>query len=226
MNVRLILLPLLVCGWLVCVPPQVVSAKAEETPSSAADPEHAGEHTAGEHGHGAHIGEKDVNTDPAELKADLAIYTLVVFLLLFFLLWTFAWKPISQALDQRAEGIRKNIADAAAANQKAEQLLAEHQKQLDHAQIEVKEILAEARRDADHTKQDIIATAQREAEATRNRAVNDIERARDAALKDLFDHMSGQVELAIEHVLGRGLTGEDQSRLIDEALAQFAEQSK
>src|SRR5436309_7104191 len=45
-------------------------------------------------------------------------------------------------------------------------------------QDEVREILAEARCDAEHTKNDIIATAQKEADATRQRAIADIERAR------------------------------------------------
>ena len=86
-------------------------------------------------------------------------------------------------------------------------------------QEEVKEILAEARRDAEHTKNEIMAAAQSEAEATRDRALGDIERARDQALKDLFDQVSTQVTAATEHVLGRSLDAADQQRLIAEALA-------
>ena len=224
MNMRLTILPLLISGLFISFLPQAAFAKAKDEKPAAAETDHAGGEAHSKEG--AHIGEKSVNRDPSEMKADLTIYTLIVFLLLLALLWTFAWKPISEALDQREAGIRKNIADAVVANEKAEQLLAEHQKKLDDVQEEVKDILAEARRDADRIKQDIMATAQREAEATKDRAVADIERARDAALNDLFDHMSGQVTLATEHVLGRSVTGEDQNRLIDEALSQFAEQSK
>ena len=57
------------------------------------------------------------------------------------------------------------------------------------------------------------------AEATRDRARGEIERARDQALKDLFDQVSTQVTAATEHVLGRSLDAADQQRLIAEALA-------
>jgi len=82
-------------------------------------------------------------------------------------------------------------------------------------------LLAEGRRDAERAKQEIVTEAQKEAEAAKQRAVHEIGRARDAALKDLFDVMATEVAHATEHVLGRSLTGADQDRLIDEALAQF-----
>ena len=89
----------------------------------------------------------------------------------------------------------------------------------------MREILDEARRDADHTKQEILAQAQADADAARKRSIDEIERARDAALKDLFDVMTTQVAGATEHVLNRSITGDDQDRLIEEALSQFGEQS-
>lgn len=100
-------------------------------------------------------------------------------------------------------------------------MLAEHAKKLDKVQDEVKEILAEARRDAEHTKQDIVATANKEAEATRKRAVEDIEHARDLAMKELFDFVSSNVIGATENVLGRALSDDDQKRLVQDALNQI-----
>jgi F-type H+-transporting ATPase subunit b len=55
------------------------------------------------------------------------------------------------------------------------------------------------------------------------RAVQDIERARDQALDDLFDHMGRSVREATETVIGRSLTGADNDRLIEEALSGFAQ---
>lgn len=154
-------------------------------------------------------------------KADLALWSLVTFLLFVFVLKQFAWGPLSTALNQREASIRKDIADAENNRLKAEALLKGYESKLAAAQEEVKAILAEARRDADHTKQDIMATAQREAEATRQRAISDIERARDAALGELFDFVSKNVLQATEQVLQRSLSGEDQERLVREALSQM-----
>ena len=169
---------------------------------------------------------EDHNTGvPLDLQKDLALWSLIVFVVFVFVLWKFAWGPLSKALDNRESKIAQDIADAEQARKKGEQLLADHEKKLDAVQDEVREILAEARRDADHTKQGMIEAAQKEAEATKDRAVSEIERAKDAALKELFDAMAGQVADATEYVLGRSVSGDDQDRLIMEALSQFSQGS-
>ncbi len=149
-------------------------------------------------GHGEHIGHKGVSEDVSSFSPSLATYTVIVFLGLFGLLYKFAWGPISEGLDKRESGIRQSIADAENAREQAASMLADHEAKLAGVQEEVKEILAEA---------------------TRDRALGDIERARDQALKDLFDQVSTQVAAATEHVLGRSLDAADQQRLIAEALA-------
>ena len=148
----------------------------------------------------------------------LAVWSLITFAVFVFVLGKLAWGPICEGLEKREQGVLQNIADAEAARVKSERLLAEHVAKLDMVQNEVREILAEARRDADQTKAEIIATAQKEAEATKNRAVSEINQARDTALDGLFEHMSRAVAQATEQVLGRNVTGADQDRLIQEAL--------
>jgi F-type H+-transporting ATPase subunit b len=158
---------------------------------------------------------------PMDFVGDLAIWSLVTFVVYLVVLKKAAWGPLIQGLDQRESKIKQQIADAEAARLKAEQMLAEHAKKLEKVQDEVKEILAEARRDAEHTKTEIIATANKEAEATRRRALEDIEHARDVAMKELFDFVSANVIGATEHVLGRALSNDDQNRLVQEALSQM-----
>ena len=156
-----------------------------------------------------------------EWHRDLAVWSLVTFVVYILVLKKAAWGPLIQGLDTRESRMKQQIADAEAARVNSEQMLVEHAKKLDKVQDEVKEILAEARRDAEHTKQDIVATANKEAEATRKRAVEDIEHARDLAVKELFDFVSSNVIGATEHVLGRALSGDDQNRLVQEALNQM-----
>ncbi len=165
--------------------------------------------------------EKHDTSVPLNLKTDLALWSLVTFLVFLVVLRKFAWSPLISALDQREHKIKQSLADAEAARIKAETMLAHHAKKLESVQDEVKAILAEARRDAEHTKQDIVATANKEAESTRKRAVEDIEYARDLAMKELFDFVSSNVIGATEHVLGRALTDGDQNRLVQEALNQM-----
>lgn len=202
--------------------------KTEEAKEHDGDAEaapHGNSHGDGHDGHGGHdhIGAKDVNTAAEEFREDLAIFTFLVFLGLMALLTKFAWGPITEALDTRESNIRQDIADTQSAKIKSEKLVAEHEAKLAEANAEVQEIIAEARRDAETTKADILASANSEAEATKQRAASDITQAKDVALKELFDSMSNRVAGATETVLGRSVTGADHERLIEEALAQFAE---
>ncbi|MSR58572.1 MAG: ATP synthase F0 subunit B [Planctomycetaceae bacterium] len=149
---------------------------------------------------------------------DLAIWSLITFIVFVFVLRKLAWGPMIEGLDKRESSVLQNIADAESARFNAEKMLAAHTEKLDKAQDEIRELIAEARRDADHTKADIVALAQKEAEATKQRAVQEIGRARDQALDDLFAFMSKSVEQATQQVVGRSLTGADHERLIAEAL--------
>jgi len=195
--------------------------------AGAADHEDgAAGHEDAEHGEaGGHNGETPHESGvPLDLKEDLALWSGVVFIVFLFVLGKFAWGPLAAALDDRESKIRADIAGAESARVKAEKMLADHSAKLDAVQDEVKEILAEARRDADQARQNILGDTQREVEAMRQRTLDEIGRARDQALKELFDSMAGQVVGATEHVLGRSLGGDDQDRLIEEALAQFSAQ--
>jgi F-type H+-transporting ATPase subunit b len=162
-------------------------------------------------------------SNPLAWQADLSLWSAIVFLLFLLLLTRFAWKPLAAGLDARERRIRQDIEAAEQARVRAEAMLAEHSAKLDRVQDEVKAILAEARRDAEVARQNIISAAQAEADATKNRAIAEINRARDQALKELFDTMANGVAEATEHVLGRGLSEADQRRLIDEALEHFAQ---
>lgn len=185
-------------------------------------------HAADEaHGHAAAHGEADEHDTegvpqlPADVNVDLALWSAVTFLFFLFVLKKLAWKPLVDGMNAREGKIRQDITDAESNRLKAEGLLKDYETKLAKSADEVKAILAEARRDADHAKQEIMATAEKESGAMRQRAVADIERARDQALGDLFDFVSKNVMQATEQVVGRSLNGADQERLVREALASL-----
>ena len=186
------------------------------TPSFAfaADEPAAGEEKAAEKDHGAEA--------PITPPVDLVLISITVFLLFLGVLRKFAWGPLIEGLDNRESKYRKLLADAQQDRDRAVALLGDYEAKLKSAQTEVDEIIAEARRDAERTKTDILAVAQTEAETTRNRALDDIGRARDQAVAELFDHMRSNVVAATEQVLSRSLNDDDHQRLVDEALAQVS----
>ncbi len=159
---------------------------------------------------------------PINFKGDLALFSLVTFVLFLFVLKKFAWGPLIQGLDNREASIRRAIAEADENRRKSEAMLADYDQKLKAAEQTVQAMVNEAKRDAERTSQDLISAAQREVGAIRERAREDINLARDAALDELFTAMNNQVLLATEHVLGRALSDEDQDRLVQEAMSAIS----
>ena len=197
--------------------------KEKDSKKSESDHSHAGDDHSkdahGEHGDDGH--DSGISTSPLDFKTDLAVWSFVVFCLLFLLLSKFAWGPISSALDEREKGIEENISRALRANEEAQALLAQHEKKLAAAAEEVREIMEEARRDAETTHNDIIAKANAEAEDREARAERKIETATNVALKELAE-LSAKMAVDLATKALRDNEGAiDQTRLIDEALAML-----
>ena len=189
------------------------SARAADTTPAAASsaPVHAEAPPAAEE-----------NPNPLQFKADLAIWTFVVFMVLFFVLWKFAWGPISESLDRREHHIAENIEAAKRTHEDAKQLLVQYEKQLAGAADQVRAMLEEARHDAEHTKQQIVAEAKAAAQAEHERAMRDIRTATDAAVNELSQHSA---DLAVElagKIISAKITPEERSRLLQESLTKFA----
>ena len=208
---------LFLAGFCACTASAVSAQEAEKAVSAEADQGHGGEPAGG--GHGDEHAEGGV---PIGFQADLALWSLIVFVLFLFVLKSVAWGPMIEGLDKREAGIRASIAEAEESQRKSQALLAEYEDKLRGAEATVADMVAEAKRDAERTSQDIVAKAQSEVESMRDRAKEDISRAKDAALAEVFSTVSGQVALATEHVLGRTLNDGDQERLIQEALAEIS----
>jgi len=195
-----------------------VRLMAEDASQKAASTQAEGEDAAHVDHASDHGGGHDTSV-PLKWKGDLALFSLITFLLFIFVLAKFAWGPMIQGLDKREAGIRKAIDDAEEGRRKSHAMLAEYDQKLKAAEQTVQAMVAEARRDAERTSQDLIANAQREVGLIRDRAKDDIRQATDTALADLFTQVNSQVVLATEHVLGRALHDGDQERLVTEALA-------
>ncbi|NNJ27404.1 ATP synthase F0 subunit B [Alienimonas chondri] len=158
---------------------------------------------------------------PAGFDADLALVSGIVFLLFLAALTFLAWKPVSAGLNKREERIRSDLATAEKHRVESERLMSQHSAEMAKAQDQVKEILAEARRDAEVARQNILADAQASAKTERDRALHDIEQAKDQAMAELFAGFNDQLAAATEQVLGRTLTDETQQKLIDQSIAEF-----
>lgn len=154
-------------------------------------------------------------------QPNLAIWSFLVFLVLLFILWKYAWTPLTQALDRREQHMQNCMRDAEKARDEAQKYLTEYRERMKLAADEVRAILEEARRDAQTTALDIRKAAEQEAEAARQRAFRDISSARDQALNEIMTK-SAEMSVAIaSKLLPRELGADDHRRLFDIAMQEL-----
>jgi F-type H+-transporting ATPase subunit b len=168
-----------------------------------------------------HGGEVAPEPKILELKPELAITTLIVFVVLLFVLQRFAWGPLAKALSDREHNMESAVTASEHAKAEAERLLAQHRAQMDQAGEQVRAILDEARRDAAALADTISKKAQAEADAARERAERDIATARDHALLDIYAKSADLAVSVAGKVLGRELNESDHRRLVEYATAEL-----
>jgi len=161
------------------------------------------------------------STSLFDLSAELGLWTLVVFLLLFLILRKVAWGPMLEGLKKREENI-------AAAIEESRQARAEAQHLRDFLQQERAKIGEEARRVMDETRrhgqtlvEDMQNKGRAEIQAERERLRREIATARDQALHQLWTQTAQLAALISTKAVRRELSLDDHRRLVDEALAEL-----
>ena len=160
-----------------------------------------------------------------EVKSDKAIWSAVVFLLLFGGLYVIAWKPITEALEKRERSIASQISDAKRSADEAMAKLKEYDAKILSAHSQAAEIVTQARKDAETAGQRIVAEAQSEASRQRDRALADIESAKQGALSDIAARSTDIAFSLARRVVGRELRPDDHSQLIAESLKKMPSQN-
>jgi len=150
-----------------------------------------------------------------------AFWTLAIFVVLLLILGKWAWGPILAGLKKREEHIRQTIADAEKARQEAEQALADYKNQMTQAQAEAQAIIAKGRQDAIQLAEDMKDKAQTEAQALRGRAEQDINLAKQQALKEIYDRTADLATNIAGRIISKSLNPEDHRKMVQEALSKL-----
>lgn len=149
----------------------------------------------------------------------LLFWTTVIFLLFWFLMSRFAFKPIAESLKKREMDIQDALDQAKIARQEMANLQAENEKLLVQAREERAVILKEAK----DAKDEIIAEAKERANAEYKRkvesAIQDIENQKMAALVEL-KNQTGQLAIEIaEKLLQKQLENKPEQEAFAKSLA-------
>jgi F-type H+-transporting ATPase subunit b len=150
----------------------------------------------------------------------LMIWTLAVFLFTMWVLSKLAFPRIQEALDKRANAIRESIDQAERTRQEADQILAEYRARLKEAREQADEIMARARKAADSAKAQAAEEGKERREELLAAARRDIEAETRRSLERIRKEVADLTVITTEKVTRKSLTGEDQRKLVEEALGE------
>ena len=135
----------------------------------------------------------------------LIIWTLLAFVIVFFILKKYAWPPIVKGLREREESIANSLATAEIVKAEMAQLQSENEALLAKAREERGQMLKEAR----ETKEKIINEAKEHAKSEANKIINEAQQAiqaqKMAAITDVKNQVGKMVIEVAEKVLRKEL---------------------
>ncbi|MHB1156326.1 MAG: F0F1 ATP synthase subunit B [Phycisphaerales bacterium] len=150
-----------------------------------------------------------------------AIWNLAMFLVLFAILAKFVWPSILKALQAREDKIRGDLRQAEQANQQAKQTLVDYQQKLAEAHAESRRMLEQTRTDADQLRAKLAAETEEELARTRQLARQEIDRAKQQAVQDLYVVAADLATAVAGKILQRQVTDQDTARLVDQSMQEL-----
>ena len=145
---------------------------------------------------------------------DLTLGTILAQMLNFFILvWIlarFAYKPLVSMMQERKERIAKDLADAQAARNEAEQFKADYAAQIANARQEAQQIVEKAVQQAEATTREQLAAAREQIVNERDRAMNNLRN----------EVISLSVAMATK-VVAKDMDSETNTKLIEDAIAKL-----
>jgi F-type H+-transporting ATPase subunit b len=155
-----------------------------------------------------------------EIHVSQVIATIINFLILYFILRHFLFKPVNNTIDKRQNEIVTKINKTEEDMKKAEELRIENKNKLSLAKQEGKNIVEDYKVKAGKVSSDILKEAHEEAQTIVNRAKVEAEREKEKAA----DEIKGQVVDLAVLVSSRALEGsideEQHRRLIKDFIAK------
>lgn len=201
-------------------------AKVKDLRTRAEDKWSAGEHEASLqlYSEAIEIAAKETESEGGLTDVNFAtvMWAWVSFGVTFLALRKIAWPMLQAKMEEREVRIAEGLKKAEEAEKRAQELLEKQEQILNEARQEAQKLLADSRSAGENVKNDLLAAAQKEIAAERDRAKKEIGLERAKAVEDL---KQATVELTLDaaaRILKREMKGEDHRRLAREVIDEVA----
>ena len=165
-------------------------------------------------GHGA-------EGDPMALYTLEMIWATVLFLIFAGILGFLVWPKVLGALQAREQKLEGDLTGAETARKEAEAALAEYKTKIAEAQKEAQKVVEEAKKSAEAVASKAIADSQAKIAADNERALAEIEAAKQAALNEVYAQTAELSTQIAGRILKREINAADQQQLVSESLAEL-----
>lgn len=180
---------------------------------------------AADDGDAAHHG---VSLDPVDVLANVPqsvnpIYVgsqALAFLIVAFLVWKFAFKPVNQMLADREERVRKAIEGADAEREEQMRLRQDYEERIRAIEQEARDRIQQATQEAREAADGIRNDARSERELILERAREDIRRERETLMVELRNLVADMSVSIAEKVIEEDLDRTRHGKLIDDIINQ------
>jgi len=148
------------------------------------------------------------------LDIKLIIAQTVNFAIVFSVLYWFAFKPLSKAMNERAEKIAKSLADAEKVEEKLAETEAGYNREMAEAKKQANLILEKANEQADVKKSEMVARAKEEIGQIINQEKQKIQAEKAKTLKEIKKEVAELVVLSVEKILDKKIDKKEDLEII------------
>ncbi|RKD21978.1 ATP synthase F0 subcomplex B subunit [Caminicella sporogenes DSM 14501] len=151
------------------------------------------------------------------------VFQIINTFILYLILKKLLFKPVTEFMASRQEGIKKSLEEAALKNKEADEKKEEYLTKIRGAEEEGRQIIKDASKRAEERANEIIKTAQKEADEIKERARIEIEREKEKAINSLKDEITSIAMLAASKVIEKDLDENSHKTLVKEFIDKVGE---
>ncbi|MCC5909653.1 MAG: F0F1 ATP synthase subunit B [Clostridiaceae bacterium] len=151
------------------------------------------------------------------------VFTIVNFLIIFYVLRHYLFRPVTEFMENRTKGIETSIEEAERKNKEAETLKEQYEEKLMSIKKERETIINEATKRAKTQSDEIIKSAKGEATKIIERGRQDIERERQKTVNELKDQISTLAIMAATKVVEEEMDQKAHEKMIQQFIEEVGE---
>jgi F-type H+-transporting ATPase subunit b len=165
--------------------------------------------------------EESEGFNPLSPEPGLYVWTLIAFIVVFFLLAKYIFPRLEETLADREKRIKEDLEKAEETKADAERILEEYKQRVAQAREESNKIIDDARQAAEQVRKDLVAKSESEARLIIDKAQNQLEGEKERTLGELQAQLAQWSTEIAGRIVERELDPNTQKQLVEKFIADI-----